>query len=252
MAELAPGFRFYPTEQELICFYLNNKLEGKILDQIHQVIPVVDIYDRKPNELPNLCGELCKGDTEQWFFFTPRQEREVRGGRPSRTTETGYWKATGSPNHVYSSDNKVVGLKKTMVFHEGKAPFGKKTTWKMNEYRAIHGESTSNNATTYKLRHEYALCRIYVISGTFQAFDRRPFEVIIPPRDGSTSTSSQIMVENMILSSSSPETSQQRGDHEYLPEITEGPTTDNEMSNAIDEPPLSEWDLEYWEQLNWD
>lgn len=27
-----------------------------------------------------LAGEKCCGEREQWFFFTPRQERELRGG----------------------------------------------------------------------------------------------------------------------------------------------------------------------------
>lgn len=63
------------------------------------------------------------------------QEREIRGGRPNRRTESGYWKATGSPTDVYDSRNLRIGRKKTMVFYEGRAPYGKKTTWKMNEYK---------------------------------------------------------------------------------------------------------------------
>jgi hypothetical protein len=94
-----------------------------------------------------LAGELCREDKEQWFFFSPGQEREARGGRPNRTTACGYWKATGSPGYVYSSDNKVIGVKKTMVFYKGKAPSGKKTKWKMNEYRAIQVSNQSNTAT---------------------------------------------------------------------------------------------------------
>lgn len=96
-------------------------------------------------------GELCKGDTEQWFFFTPRQEREARGGRPNRTTASGYWKATGAPGYVYSSDNRVIGVKKTMVFYKGKAPTGRKTKWKMNEYRAIEEEGSSTGIPTPKV-----------------------------------------------------------------------------------------------------
>lgn len=98
-----------------------------------------------------LAGERCRGDTEQWFFFTPRQEREARGGRPNRTTETGYWKATGSPGYVYSSDNRVIGVKKTMVFYKGKAPAGRKTKWKMNEYRAIEGVADSSSTSVPKV-----------------------------------------------------------------------------------------------------
>ncbi|KAK6936232.1 NAC domain [Dillenia turbinata] len=176
MDERPPGFRFYPTEEELVSFYLRKKLEGQIPD-LARVIPVLDIYDLEPWQLPQLAGELCNGDTEQWFFFVPMQESEARGGRPSRTTVSGYWKATGSPSHVYSSNNRVIGLKKTMVFYEGKAPKGTKTKWKMNEYRAIGEEiSTSSSTAIPKLRHEYTLCRVYIISGSFRAFDRRPLQ----------------------------------------------------------------------------
>jgi hypothetical protein len=239
MAELAPGFRFYPTEEELLCFYLPKKLEGKRDDRLHQVIPVIHIYDREPTELPSLSGQLCRGDAEQWFFFTPRQEREARGGRPSRTTASGYWKATGSPNYVYSSENKVVGVKKTMVFYKGKAPCGSKTMWKMNEYRAIQGES-SNNATSYKVRHEYSLCRIYVISGTFQAFDRRPLPLEVVQPSISSQSNVPLMSETTIFSSS-PETD--------LHAPIESPTTDYEMGNAI-EPLSSDWELNL-DELNW-
>lgn len=88
-----------------------------------------------------LCAEIHSGVGlgEPWFYFCPRQEREARGGRPSRTTPSGYWKAAGTPGPVYSADDRrAIGMKKTMVFYLGRAPSGTKTTWKMNEYRALH------------------------------------------------------------------------------------------------------------------
>ncbi|KAK8596118.1 hypothetical protein V6N12_064617 [Hibiscus sabdariffa] len=133
---VAVGFRFFPTEEELVSFYLRNQLDGMRRD-MHLVIPVLNVYDEEPWDLPKLAGELCKGDTEQWFYFTPTQEKEAHGGRPKRTTASGYWKAAGSPGYVYSSDDQVIGTKRTMVFYKGKAPCGRKTKWKMNEYRAI-------------------------------------------------------------------------------------------------------------------
>ncbi|KAF7805724.1 NAC domain-containing protein 90-like [Senna tora] len=241
---LQPGFRFYPTEEELVSFYLLNKLQGQRHD-IHRVIPVVPVFDVEPWHLPSLAGEKCREDKEQWFFFSPRQEREARGGRPNRTTASGYWKATGSPGYVYSSHNKVIGVKKTMVFYKGKAPTGRKTKWKMHEYRAINQPSNSPTYTP-KLRHEFSLCRVYVISGSFRAFDRRPLEWWGPHTDmPSTSTATAANVDQEIAnagvdmdrsSSSSPQTSHSGGDNNTI------------TTNAIVQLQEPLWE---WEQLNW-
>ncbi|OMO99994.1 No apical meristem (NAM) protein, partial [Corchorus capsularis] len=147
MEDMPPEFRFYPTEEELVSFYLHNKLEGNRNDLNHlmnRVIPVVDIYEFNPWDLPQFSVLLCHKDPEQWFFFIPRQESEARGGRPKRLTSSGYWKATGSPCYVYSSNSRAIGVKRTMVFYNGRAPTGKKTEWKMNEYKAIEGEAPSS------------------------------------------------------------------------------------------------------------
>ncbi|KAH7855821.1 hypothetical protein Vadar_029406 [Vaccinium darrowii] len=161
---MPPGFRFYPTEEELVSFYLKEKIGGRREEVIKRVIPVLYIYEFKPWDLPR---EPCRNDPEQWFFFVPRQEKEARGGRPNRLTTTGYWKATGSPGYVYSSDNRIIGWKKTMVFYEGRAPNGIKTEWKMNEYTATDGEFP-------QLREEFSLCRVYLRSKCLRTFDRRP------------------------------------------------------------------------------
>lgn len=52
---LIPGFRFYPTEEELILFYLQNKLEDgrdDLKQVMDQIIPILDIYDFNPWDLP--------------------------------------------------------------------------------------------------------------------------------------------------------------------------------------------------------
>nr|GMC79530.1 NAC domain-containing protein 90-like [Ipomoea batatas] len=175
-SSLPPGYRFYPTEEELVSFYLRNKLQGA-RDEIHTVIPVVNIYDYNPWDLPQLAGEYSRSDPEQWFFFIPRQDREARGGRPTRLTAEGYWKATGSPGCVYSVNNRIVGGKRTMVFYRGRAPNGRKTEWKMNEYRAIEEEASASsiaNTANLKLHQEFSLCRVYKRAKCVRAFDRRP------------------------------------------------------------------------------
>ncbi|KAJ3703590.1 hypothetical protein LUZ61_007295 [Rhynchospora tenuis] len=173
-----PGYRFYPTEEELLLFYLQHKLENTRTD-IERVIPVLDLCSYHPKDLPSVAGVANKTDQEQWFFFCPRQQREAQGGRPTRTTMSGYWKGTGSPSCVISSSNKVIGVKRTLVFYQGKAPAGTKTKWKMNEYKAlqhaVHGVP-AKAPMCVQLRHEFSLCRVYVRTATLQLFDRRPLD----------------------------------------------------------------------------
>jgi hypothetical protein len=44
------GYRFYPTEEELICFYLRNKLDG-LRDDIERIIPVFEVNSVDPWQL---------------------------------------------------------------------------------------------------------------------------------------------------------------------------------------------------------
>lgn len=189
MGELPPGYRFYPTEEELVRFYLRHKLDGRRGGDIDRVIPVADVCSLDPWQLPEVHRGACAGDGEPWFYFCRRQEREARGGRPSRTTPSGYWKAAGTPGVVYSAGRRPIGTKKTMVFYRGRAPSGTKTKWKMNEYRAFQydaagatagaGSSSSAHAAAPpnlppQLRSEFSLCRLYTKSGPLRQFDRRP------------------------------------------------------------------------------
>ncbi|BAF17586.1 NAC domain-containing protein 90 [Oryza sativa Japonica Group] len=181
MGELPPGYRFYPTEEELVCFYLRHKLDGgRRVPDIERVIPVADVCSLDPWQLPEAHQGAWTGDGEPWFYFCPRQEREARGGRPSRTTPSGYWKAAGTPGWVYSSDGRPIGTKKTMVFYRGRAPAGAKTKWKMNEYRAFEEDDDNAAAAApaqnhyLQTRSDFSLCRLYTRSGCPRQFDRRP------------------------------------------------------------------------------
>ncbi|KAH0893188.1 hypothetical protein HID58_055617 [Brassica napus] len=287
--EIPVGFRFYPTEVELISFYLRFQLNGGNAT-IHSLIPILDVFSVEPTQLPStyaitilddyveslisdLAGESCRGDAEQWLFFVPRQEREARGGRPSRTTGLGYWKATGSPGPVFSPENRVIGVKKTMVFYIGKAPTGRKTKWKMNEYKGI--DETASVSTIPKLRHEFSVCRIYIKSGSSRAFDRRPTEVYAIERklprfgietssratatrrtsemvDGLSQLRERKLPKNSVETSSydtfttSQETSDSGGGDQV--QLPVNPSTTQTISEMVDGLSQPFWE---WEQLNW-
>lgn len=80
----------------------------------------------------------------EWYFFSPRDRKYPNGARPNRAATSGYWKATGTDKPVLTSGGtQKVGVKKALVFYEGKPPKGIKTNWIMHEYRLT--DSSSSN-----------------------------------------------------------------------------------------------------------
>ncbi|VVB00395.1 unnamed protein product [Arabis nemorensis] len=147
---LPPGFRFYPTDEELMVQYLCRKAAG--YDFSLQLIAEIDLYKFDPWVLPNkaIFGE------KEWYFFSPRDRKYPNGSRPNRVAGSGYWKATGT-DKIISTEGQRVGIKKALVFYIGKAPKGTKTNWIMHEYRLI--EPSRRNGSS-KL-DDWVLCRIY-------------------------------------------------------------------------------------------
>ncbi|XP_041989411.1 transcription factor JUNGBRUNNEN 1-like isoform X2 [Salvia splendens] len=136
-----PGFRFHPTDEELVGFYLRRKVEKRPirLDLINQV----DIYKFDPWDLPR--GREC-------YFFCRRGKKYKNSMRPNRVGRSGFWKATGIDRPIYSSDRDCIGLKKSLVYYRGSAGKGTKTDWMMHEFRLP--------ATTQQEPEVWTLCRI--------------------------------------------------------------------------------------------
>ncbi|KAK9270234.1 hypothetical protein L1049_025811 [Liquidambar formosana] len=124
-----PGFRFHPTDEELVLYYLKRKICRKRLKL--DIIGETDVYKWEPEELPGL--SLLKTGDRQWFFFSPRDRKYPNGARSNRATRHGYWKATGKDRYV-TCNSRTVGVKKTLVFYKGRAPSGERTDWVMHEY----------------------------------------------------------------------------------------------------------------------
>ncbi|KAI3454857.1 hypothetical protein Pfo_011520 [Paulownia fortunei] len=126
---LPPGFRFHPTDEELITYYLSNKVLD--FDFTTSAIVDVDLNKCEPWDLPAKASNMGE---KEWYFFSVRDQKYPTGLRTNRATEAGYWKTTGKDKEIFR-DRVLVGMKKTLVFYRGRAPKGEKTNWVMHEYR---------------------------------------------------------------------------------------------------------------------
>ncbi|CAL1403840.1 unnamed protein product [Linum trigynum] len=136
-SSMFPGFKFSPTDVELISYYLKKKLDGD--EKCVEVIPQVEICKHEPWDLP--AKSIVQSETE-WFFFSPRGRKYPNGSQSKRATPLGYWKATGKERNVRSG-SAVIGTKRTLVFHIGRAPKGERTEWIMHEYALYAGANDS-------------------------------------------------------------------------------------------------------------
>ncbi|KAM6557829.1 hypothetical protein CsatB_004848 [Cannabis sativa] len=142
-SQVPPGFRFHPTEEELLHYYLRKKVAFEKIDL--DVIREVDLNKLEPWDIQ----EKCKiGSTPQndWYFFSHKDKKYPTGTRTNRATAAGFWKATGRDKIIYSGFKRI-GLRKTLVFYKGRAPHGQKSDWIMHEYRLDESSTTTHDST---------------------------------------------------------------------------------------------------------
>ncbi|KAK9743310.1 hypothetical protein RND81_03G231200 [Saponaria officinalis] len=126
-----PGFRFHPTEEELVGYYLKRKIDS--LNFELDVIVDLDLYRMEPWDMQDKCRLSYSGQNE-WYFFSHKDRKYPTGSRTNRATAAGFWKATGRDKAI-SSNNLIIGMRKTLVYYKGRAPNGRKSDWIMHEYR---------------------------------------------------------------------------------------------------------------------
>ncbi|KAG8073098.1 hypothetical protein GUJ93_ZPchr0006g46404 [Zizania palustris] len=137
-SRLPPGFRFHPTDHELVCYYLRNKTKPPpAVSAAATMLVDVDLHECEPWELPDVAKLLC---SDEWYFFSCRDRKYATGSRRNRATKQGYWKATGKDKAILQQEDGsasavLAGTRKTLVFYFGRAPHGQKSGWIMHEFR---------------------------------------------------------------------------------------------------------------------
>ncbi|XP_068653927.1 NAC transcription factor 32-like [Aristolochia californica] len=150
------GFRFNPTDVELVTHFLSMMLRSENVSDspIHRA----SVYAFHPQKLTETYAPARE---KVWYFFTPREAKHPNGRRPNRKADNGYWKASGSFEKI-THQGRVVGNKRTLVFHQlqgdSKPKNAKKTDWIMHEY--VSDEQHFHDGPSKTHFNSWALCRI--------------------------------------------------------------------------------------------
>lgn len=146
--KLPVGYRFHPTEQELILHYLLPKAFASPLPS--SIIPVFDVFFSHPLTFP--------GDQEErqrYFFCKKRQEVSSNDHRIKISSGNGYWKPIRKERYI-TACGRIVGIRRTLVFRgtNNSSSSSNKTRWCMTEYCLAGFSST-------KVFGEWAVYKVY-------------------------------------------------------------------------------------------
>ncbi|KAL5759392.1 hypothetical protein ACOSP7_017916 [Xanthoceras sorbifolium] len=139
------GYRFSPCDNELIVYYLINKILNRLISTID--MKEIVFYDFDADQLP-IGTSAYRKPNEAYFFTYVKQER---------TTKSGHWESSG-PDEPIMHDNKIVGFKRLFVFYSGE----ERSNWIMHEYRVNPGLISANapNIALKRKIDSYVICKI--------------------------------------------------------------------------------------------
>ncbi|KAJ6872732.1 protein NTM1-like 9 [Populus alba x Populus x berolinensis] len=138
------GFKFQPTNEELISKYLVPKIRGDIMGGFPMA--VVNLCEHEPWDLPGRSIIKFAGQVT-WYFLCPR---DLRGKVHRRKTKAGYWKQTCQQKSITAEGTKKkIGVMRTLRFYENEV----RTGWMMYELDLIA------NSSQFK-KGQYVLCKL--------------------------------------------------------------------------------------------
>ncbi|GFY85132.1 NAC domain containing protein 83 [Actinidia rufa] len=120
------GFRFRPTDEELVVHYLKRKVHSLPLPAL--IIPELHVFHTNPWDLP--------GDLREKRLLVKKK-------------------------HIVGSNKRAVGVRKTLVFYGGKPLHGLRTNWVMHQYGLVGSETTTPNTIQKIMGEEWVVCCIY-------------------------------------------------------------------------------------------
>ncbi|KAE9619766.1 hypothetical protein Lal_00038109 [Lupinus albus] len=147
--KLPVGYRFCPTDEELVTHYLKRKVFSEPLPV--SVISHFDVFHTLPWELP--------GDSKEKMYFFSNRKGHVSGNSTKIFVGSGYWKSIGKDKAIVASNSRqVIGMRKTLIYSKGKLSNETRTQWVMHELCLV-----GSGATSYPFQMPVANFAVYRI-----------------------------------------------------------------------------------------
>jgi hypothetical protein len=179
MMMMPVGYRFQPTDDELVGFYLLKKVRGEELGW--DGIGELDIYGEKAP------WQFC-GDQEKLYVFT--RLKYLSKNRVARTAGCGGVWHENSSDKIYDDQGDVIGARKLFSFMVKEGSCRKKSNWIMHEF-SFAGE--------LERKTDWVLCTIQKKEAGSRAGVKRCFQDQSSPTIISAETPSPCYDEEVLL-----------------------------------------------------
>ncbi|XP_057453424.1 NAC domain-containing protein 83-like [Lotus japonicus] len=145
---LLPGYKFDPTDEVLVNFYLKRRAFAQPLPV--QIIPNFNVFQTEPWGLPGGDGNIFN---ERKCFFYNTMGRDLES-LDIRIAGSGQWKVVEKGKCIpIRQNNEVIGKKNTLIFWELQGASAKMTKWVMHEFRLVlvAKQSKISNWVVYRI-----------------------------------------------------------------------------------------------------
>ncbi|XP_004308753.1 PREDICTED: NAC domain-containing protein 18-like [Fragaria vesca subsp. vesca] len=162
---LPKGFRFQPSDDELLSHYLQKKNDRED-PEITAIIPEIDVSKHEPRDLPALVFTradfldrewftMPDSPDMEWYFFSPRvfkhSNSKSKSTKINRTTDEGYWKKQGNDRRITGAcSDKQIGARRILTFYLSNK---QKTDWVIHEFYLTKADSDEQIG-------DFVLCRL--------------------------------------------------------------------------------------------
>ncbi|XP_057425736.1 NAC domain-containing protein 83-like [Lotus japonicus] len=145
---LLPGFKFDPTDEVLVGFYLKRRVFSQPFPI--EIIPYFDVFQIEPWRIPEGDGNIFN---ERKCFFHNTMGRDLEN-LDMIVAGSGQWRVMEKWKDVLvPKNNEVIGKKNILNFWEVQGDCARRTRWVMHEFRLalITNPSKMANWAAYRI-----------------------------------------------------------------------------------------------------